>query len=120
MTRLPTFYHPLAKIRFSNLRLTDGRVGKKAGALTPVASAAICDLLEGNFASLPSARAALLIFGAYPADRRGRSQRGIVRLIVRLMGRLVAEITPRIFAVCSEGQDNADGADYADGCVPLS
>ncbi len=42
----------------------------------------------------------------------------MVRLIVRLMGRWVAEITPRIFAVCSEGQDNADGADYADGCVP--
>ena len=38
---------------------------------------------------------------------------GIVRLIVRLMGTLVAEITPRIFAVCSEGQD---GADSADGC----
>ena len=37
----------------------------------------------------------------------------MVRLIVRLMGTLVAEITPRIFAVCSEGQD---GADSADGC----
>jgi hypothetical protein len=55
----------------------------------PIARAAICDLLERNFASLPSARSALLIFGAYPADRTACSQRGIVRLIVRLMGRLV-------------------------------
>ena len=33
---------------------------------------------------------------------------------------LVAEIKPRIFAVSSEGQDSADGADHADGCVPLA
>ena len=48
-------------------------------------------------------------------DRSSSDKRG--NCIVRLMGRLVAERTPRIFAVCSEGRDCADSADRADGCV---
>jgi hypothetical protein len=44
----------------------------------------------GNFASLPSAQSALLIFEDY-GGLWGYARRGIVRVIVRLMGRLVAE-----------------------------
>jgi hypothetical protein len=42
----------------------------------------------------------------------------LTRLIVRLMGTLVAKITPRIspFPV----KVRTDGSDYADGCVPLT
>ena len=73
----------------------------------------------GNFASLPSATSVLLIFGAYPADRTA-APNGHRPPYRPLDGDIVAEITPRIFAVCSEGQDCADSADHADGCVPLA
>jgi hypothetical protein len=63
---------------------------------------------RGNFASLSSAQSALLILEDY-GGLWGHARRGIVRLIVRLIGRFVAEIRPRIFAVCSEGQYSADG-----------
>jgi hypothetical protein len=81
-------------LKHLSLALPNSR--RRFRASIPVASAAICDLLEGNFASLPSAKVRATNFRSIPGGPYGRSQRGIVRLIVRLMRRLLAQITPRI------------------------
>jgi protein-L-isoaspartate(D-aspartate) O-methyltransferase len=82
-------------LKHLSLALPNSR--RRFRASIPVASAAICDLLDDNFASLPSARSAVLIFGAYPRTVRPLPMRHRPP-IVRLIGRLVAEIKPRIFA----------------------
>jgi hypothetical protein len=47
-----------------------------------------------DFAFVPSARSALLIFGAYPADRTAALRGASSTCIVRFTVRLIAEITP--------------------------
>jgi hypothetical protein len=100
--------------------LMDGK-SRRMGVLNGdrVASAAIRDLLQENFASVPSASPRHEL-SERTGGPYGCSQHDIVRLIVRLMGRLVAEISVGFSRFSARVRTARTLRTMRDGCVPLS